>query len=74
LGIIAQASYFTNGIFDWIVLLSAKNIRNVKKFVESLRVEYSNVVSDIQILEILFPLEKEGIDNPNRNKLREFFR
>ena len=72
-GLIAEASSYTNGIYDWIVIVSAKDIREVKQFIERLRVEYHDVISDIQILETLFPLEKEGIYNPQRGKIKEYF-
>jgi len=73
MGITVEASYYTHGTHDWINIITSKNIRDVKKFVEHIREHYQNVVADIQVTEILFSLEKEAIENPNKNKLREFF-
>jgi hypothetical protein len=30
-------------------------------------------LSDIQILEVLFPMERNGFDNPNREEFKDFF-
>jgi len=69
----AEASYYTHGTHDWITILTGKNIRDVKKFVEHVREHYQEIVSDIQVTEVLFTLEKESIENPNKDKLRGFF-
>ena len=73
MGITVEASYYTHGTYDWINIITGENIRDVKKFVEHVREHYQNIVSDIQVTEILFTLEKESIENPNKDKLREFF-
>ncbi len=73
LGITVEASYYTHGNYDWINIITGKNVRDVKKFVEHVREHYQNVVLDIQVTEVLFTLEKQAIENPKKDKLREFF-
>jgi Lrp/AsnC family leucine-responsive transcriptional regulator len=73
LGITVEASYYTHGTYDWINIITGKNVREVKKFIEHVREHYQNIISDIQVTEVLFTLEKEAIENPKKDKLREFF-
>ena len=73
MGIFVEASYYTHGSYDWITIISAKNIHDVFKFNEGIRRKYHSIIENIQVIEILFPLHKEGIENPKKNKLLEFF-
>ena len=73
MGITVEGSYYTHGNYDWISIVTGKNIREVKKFVEYIREDYQSILSDIQVTEVLFTIEKEGIENPKKNKLRGFF-
>lgn len=73
LGMTVEASYYSHGAYDWITIISGENIREVKKFVEHILEHYQSIIADVQVTEILFSLQKEGIENPNKEKLREFF-
>jgi DNA-binding Lrp family transcriptional regulator len=72
-GIIVQGSYYTHGEFDWVSIISGKNIVEIKKFTEILKSKYHDIIQDIKILEVLFPLEKCGIENPKKKNLKKFF-
>jgi len=71
-GIIFYNSFYTQGYFDWSLCITATDIIKVKKFIEFLKIKFENLISDIQVLEVIFPLLKSGIDNPNLTDFREF--
>ena len=73
IGIFIEGSYYTHGAHDWIIMVNAKNIIEIKKLVESIRMDYYEYISDIQIIEVLFSVVKEGKENPKKTNLREFF-
>lgn len=72
-GVKFDYSYYTQGYFDWSLCITAPNIIAVKKFVEILNANFEDYISEIQILEVIFPLLKNGFDNPNLNDIKEFF-
>ncbi len=63
IGVFIDCSFFLHGCFDWLFCLSAHDIKYVKKFVELFLVLFKGYVSNIEILEVVFPVEKCGIDN-----------
>ncbi len=67
-------SYFVNGDFDWVIMVTAKDIMHVKITVEFFYNQLKDFIADVKILEVLFPLEKCGIENPNSEKIIEFFK
>lgn len=68
-----ENSYYTQGYFDWSLCITAPNIMVLKKFIEILNSEFGDFISDIQVLEVVFPLLKDGFDNPNTGDIKEFF-
>ena len=74
LGVELEGSFYINGIYDWLMCITAEDIKKVKMFCDSFsRVFKGMYISDIQILEVMFPVERNGFDNPNLEKLKEFF-
>jgi len=73
IGIRMESSIYTNGIYDWIITFKAKNVREAKRFVERLNILFEGYVSEIQLLESMFVVQKGGIENPEKEKLRELF-
>lgn len=59
--------------YDWLFILSAKTLKEVKKFSEKLSEEYKEIIKEVELLENVFTVEKEGIINPDLDKLKEFF-
>ena len=72
IGVTVECSSYLHGLYDWMLIFTAKDIMNVKKFSETLAKEYGQVISEVQIMEDIFPVKRCGIVNPNVNKLREF--
>lgn len=73
IGVDVEYSMFLNGEYDWMFILTANNLKDVKRFSEVLTKEYHGIIKDVNILEDVFPVEKGGIINPNVEKLKEFF-
>jgi len=68
-----DCSFYTQGYFDWSLYITAPNIMMVKKFLEILNSNFSEYISEIQVLEVVFPLLKSGFENPNTSEIKEFF-
>jgi len=66
-------SSWTNGIFDYLICFNAPDIRNAKRFVEKLNKLFEGLISEIHLIEQLFSVQKCGIENPNVDKIKEFF-
>ena len=69
----AIGSYFVNGAYEWVVLLAAPSILQAKKFVEIFMTKFKDYISDIQILEVIFPVQIDGFDNPNIKEFLTYF-
>ena len=65
-------SYYINGTYDWIVIFSAKDIRDAKKFCDHIQSRYMDQLERIDLMECIFPLIKYGTLNPDIEKLKEF--
>ena len=64
--------HYLNGLYDWIVIFSAKDIRDAKKFCGYLEIHYGGHIERIELLEDVFPMITFGKINPEIEKLREF--
>ena len=65
-------SFYINGIYDWLVVFSAENILDAKKFCTHIQKQHENYIDRIELMETIFPLIKFGKLNPNLDKLKEF--
>ena len=70
--VIIEGSSYIYGRYDWMLFVTAKDIASVKKFSNILEKEYRDVISEVHIMEELFPVTRSGITNPNMEKLRDF--
>jgi DNA-binding Lrp family transcriptional regulator len=73
IGVYVDCSFFTHGLYDWVLCITARDIRHVKKFVEIFNTLFKGYVQDLQILDVVFPVEKNGFTNPNVKEFKEFF-
>jgi len=71
LGIEVEASSYLHGRYDWMFIISAEDMRNVKRFSHLLIKEYQIWISEVHIIEDIFSVKKCGIVNPNVDKLKE---
>ena len=67
-------SVYVNGVYDWLISFTANNIKEAKSFVELMNGSYPEIISGIDLLEYMFPVEYDGIINPEAKKLKEFFK
>jgi len=68
-----ENSYFVNGVYDWIICFTARDVTDAKKFCEKLNTAYTGHIADLQLLEVLFPVKTQGILNPHIEELEKFF-
>lgn len=71
LGIEVEASSYLHGRYDWMFIITAEDMRNVKRFSHLLIKEYQIWISEVHIIEDIFSVKKCGIVNPNVDKLKE---
>ena len=73
-GVSVECSHYVHGIYDWVICVKAPDIKEVKKYVESLNdLAKEGYVSDIQVLQSIFPIVKNGMANPKIYEFIEFF-
>lgn len=73
LGITIESSYFIHGSYDWFFCVTAKNIRDVKRVIEMFSRLLSDVISNVQVEEVIFTVEQDHFTNPNVDQIKEFF-
>ena len=73
MGILVENVSYVHGAFDGIHVIRASNVVQVKKYCEILNKLSKGYISHMIILEELFPIEKNGIVNPNIEELKDIF-
>jgi DNA-binding Lrp family transcriptional regulator len=72
IGVKVVTSLYCHGNYDWVISFMAINIKHAKKFTEQVKNIYGKYVADLQLLESLFFVKKQGFLNPDVDKLKEF--
>jgi len=72
-GFSIDSSYFIHGMFDWLFIVSVKDVVELKKFCNSLHTTFPRRISEIQTAEVLVPVRVHGIDNPSSEKIFDFY-
>ena len=72
LGINLLGIYYLNGIYDWLLVFSAKDIRIAKLYVGYAQKNYGKNLERIDLMDCVFPLIKFGKVNLNIGQLKEF--
>ncbi|HEC81428.1 MAG TPA: Lrp/AsnC family transcriptional regulator [Thermoplasmatales archaeon] len=67
-----ENSYFVNGVYDWVITFTARNLTEAKKFCEKINTAYDGYIAELQLLEEVFPVKTQGIINPNVEDLKNF--
>jgi uncharacterized protein with GYD domain len=73
IGINVDFNLLVHGDYDLVLCATTPSIKELKLFSNALLKMFGDYIADIKILEVLFPLQKGGIDNPNIEKITEFF-
>ena len=71
-GFSIESSYFLHGMFDWLFIVSVKDIVELKKFCSGLHTTFPGHISEIQTIEVLVPVRVHNVDNPGSKKIFDF--
>ena len=74
IGIEMTNSYYTNGLYDWVICFNANDIREAKSFVEEFNKLYEGYASEVHLIEKMFSAVSCGVTNPDIKKLNDFFK
>ena len=72
IGITIENSYYVHGEYDWVLTFNAEDIKQAKKFCNSLVTLHPGVIQKITMMQTLMFMRKHYVLNPNRKKLKEF--
>ncbi len=72
LGITIENSSYVHGEYDWIITFTAKEIKQAKKFSDSVIALHPGVIDKVTIMQTLMFVRKQYILNPDRKKLKEY--
>ncbi len=67
-----ETSLYVHGMYDWVILFTAQDIKQAKIFCEVINATYQGYIEKVYLLQTMFPVRKQGILNPELQKLREF--
>jgi Lrp/AsnC family transcriptional regulator, leucine-responsive regulatory protein len=72
IGITIESSFYVHGEYDWVLTFTAKDIRQAKKFSDSLIALHPGVIGKITIMQTLMFIKKYYVLNPDRKTLKDF--
>jgi uncharacterized protein with GYD domain len=72
IGITIESSFYTHGEYDWVLTFTADDIKQAKKFSDSVVALHLGVIEKITILQTLMFIRKQYILNPDKKMLKEF--
>lgn len=64
--------YLIHGVSDWFFTMYAPDAISVKKFCQMAFYRFHKYIKDYTITEVLFPIRKQGIKNPEIKKLVDY--
>lgn len=73
MGISIDFAYYLNGCYDFALCVTTHNVKDLKKLTETINKMFREYISDIDVLEVIFPMVKCGCMSPNIKELRQFF-
>jgi DNA-binding Lrp family transcriptional regulator len=68
-----ECSSYLHGHYDWMFIIAAEDMKDVKRFTHLLSKQYQLWINEILVLQDIFPVKKYGIFNPNMKKIKELF-
>ena len=71
LGVCIESTYYVHGDYDWVVVFTAPDLLQAKKFSKILFDHYPGYAEKVNIMEILFTGRAHYVMNPDQSKLRE---
>ena len=74
MGVEITNSIFLHGSFDWILCFNAPNLKTAKGYIEIFNKFFEGYVSEVHLVEKMFTSISCGIENPDIEKLNDFFK
>jgi DNA-binding Lrp family transcriptional regulator len=71
-GIFIETGYFLHGEYDWMVVFTAKNLRDAKKYSTLILEKYPNLIAKVTLMQAMFSTKRHHIKNPDPDALLEF--
>ena len=73
-GVNLESTYFFHGLYDGQICVTAENMIQVKRFIADMEKKMgAEYFKKTDILEMLIPIQVKGFNNPNLEKLKEYF-
>jgi DNA-binding Lrp family transcriptional regulator len=72
LGVTIESSYYIHGDYNWLVVFTAPDLVQAKKFSKILFDFYPGIAADVNLMQIIFTNRAHYIPNPDQTKLREY--
>ena len=72
-GIEIDFTLLVHGDYDLVVCATTPSIKETIILSNIFSSTFGEYISDIKILDVIFPIQKGGLDNPNILELKEFF-
>lgn len=72
IGVNVECSSYLHGKYDWMFVITARDMKSAKRFSNLITREYHLWISEVHIMEDIFSVKKCGMINPNLGKLKEF--
>ena len=63
-----------NGKYDYLICFTAQNIKDAKNVVELYYKLYPDIISEIDLHEEIFTVQSFGINNPEIEKFKDYFK
>ena len=73
-GVEITSSSYTNGLYDWVVCFNTVDIRAAKNLVETFNKLFAGYIIETHLLEEMFSTVSFGIENPEIEKFKDFFK
>jgi len=67
-----ESSAYVHGEYDWVVTFTAKDIKQAKKYSDTLIALHPGEIKKITLLQTMMFVKKQYILNPERKKLKDF--
>ncbi len=72
-GIDVNFNFLVHGDYDLVLCATTPSIKETILLSNTLSSFYGEYISEIKILDVIFPLEKGGLANPRLSELKDFF-
>jgi DNA-binding Lrp family transcriptional regulator len=72
IGITIESSFYVHGEYDWVITFTAQDIKQAKKFSDSVVALHLGIIEKITIMQTLMFIRKQYILNPDKKMLKEF--